>query len=95
MTNTDARVRCLLKSSPGRGYRWPERPDEIWYKFEDVVKEIVAPEMLGTRGLYIQLFCRLLLFIDTNLDIKLFMFMNMNFFETTVMKRPLCYVMIS
>jgi len=37
----------MMKS--GKYYRWPDKPDQLYYKKEDVVRIIQPPEPVGSK----------------------------------------------
>ena len=40
-------VSVMMKS--GKYYRWPDKPDQLYYKKEDVVRIIQPPEPVGSK----------------------------------------------
>ncbi|XP_060803414.1 uncharacterized protein LOC106131537 [Amyelois transitella] len=38
--------------SMGNTFRWPEKPDKIWYRFDQIIEEIDTPVRLNNRGFY-------------------------------------------
>lgn len=43
-------VSAMAKS--GMNWKWPRRPDEIYYTEQEVLKRIEAPKQISTRGIY-------------------------------------------
>lgn len=37
-------------SASGFNFKWPQRPDEIWYTSEDIVEKIGDPIKFNSRG---------------------------------------------
>lgn len=38
--------------STGNTYKWPEKPDKMWYQRKDIVESISPPVLINKRGFY-------------------------------------------
>lgn len=45
-------VYVSVMEKTGVNWRWPSKPDKLWYKKEDIVKSIPEPHLINKRGVY-------------------------------------------
>lgn len=45
-----AQVMCMERS--GSNWKWPKKPDELYYRQSDIIKVIAAPKKISRRGIF-------------------------------------------
>ncbi|KAJ3615977.1 hypothetical protein MTP99_005568 [Tenebrio molitor] len=46
------RAKCRAMEKSGAHWKWPQKPDVIWYGIKDILEVISAPTLINTRGVF-------------------------------------------